>query len=574
MRIVRLFDCSDCSIERLKNMKKIGLLSLVAGLVSLTASAAHIKETLSLAKGWNGVYLESTPEVATCSDFFKDMPAVRKALVYDGRGLEGTPLIDENGRDVLQPPVYYYTWNADFPGVATLKSLVGGRCYLIYTTNDCTKTFTGVPHPPYTYWRKTDDTDSQMNFVGVSRNPNRAVSAKAYFGEGPYDGGKAYMVGGEDKSKPTMKPLFNSAQTVGNALAYSVSASRSGLWPGVISVGSDQLLIMDGSGALKVSNAGTTARTIRMKMVKSENKDEAFPPLTYAPPRTSFEEDPAYEIVGEDEYWDVELPVNGAVELVFKTVPAEMEKGKTYAAVLEIEDLGASAMRVRLPVWVLDEKDTSLEGLWVGAIALDKVSSIDGKKEPLPAAGVMSLNVIMHVSTNRVASLMQRAIVATDEDGNTVVCRDNENFPYPWTIVYRMFTGMMSVDVPSVREIGGPNFGTAKDLVFAWTVPERARDNPFRHAWHPDHDGRTADYSAAAPTGDDLSNYGGIIKPELWSVTNTLSFKLDKEYKLNADESMEGKVVWDVDGLVSTNTIRSTGSFHIRRIVKDVELEK
>ena len=550
------------------------LTSLVLCLASLTASASHIKETLTLKKGWNGVYLESTPDVADCAKFFKGKP-VTKVMAYDGKGLDGMPLIDENGRDVLQPPIYYYTWNAKAPDAGTLKSLAGGRCYLIYASDAVDKIeFTGVPHPPHVFWRKTDDSESLLNLVGVSCNANANVSAAAYFGEGPYDGGKVLAIGGTDQGKPTMGQLLGASPKVANGTAYSLSASRSGLWPGVISVGSDQLLIANGSGTLKVSNAGTAARKFRMTMRKSDVSTEEFPPLLRQLPRTGIE-DPGYDNVVEGGSWDVEMPLNGTVELLFKPVSEKMDKSKTYAAVLEILDLGPSAMRVRVPVWVLDEKDESVDGLWVGAMALDKVSSYDGKKPPFPAAGIMSLNVIMHVSTNGTSRLLQRAIVAADPDGGTVACFDNEDFPYPWTVTYRMFTGMMSVDVPSVEEAGKRNFSKANELVFTWGVPERARDNPFRHAWHPDHDGLTADYTMKTPTGDDPANYGkSPVKPELWSVTNTLSFKLDGKYAPNADESVSGTVTWDVKGLVSTNTIRSTGAFTLRRVVKGVEMGK
>ena len=370
-----------------------------------------------------------------------------------------------------------------------------------------------------------------------------------------------------------MRQLLGTAPNLANGTAYSLSASRSGLWPGVISVGSDELLIVNGTGTLKVRNAGTAARKFQMKMVSSKVSTEEFPPLQRQLPRISIADPGMTNVVAKDS-WTVEMPLNGAVELLFKTDAAQMEAGKTYAAVLEIEDLGQSAMRVRVPVRVLDEKDESLDGLWVGAMALDKVSSIDGKRQAFPAAGVMSLNVIVHVNSNGTSRLLQRAIVAEDPDGGTVACYDKEDFPYPWTVTYRMFTGMMSVDVPSVSEVGGPNFGKTNELVFTWGVPERARDNPFRHAWHPDHDGLSADYTRQTPTGDDPANYANPLKPELWSVTNTLSFKLPQKYQPNADESMEGTVVWDVGGLVSTNIIRSTGSFLLRRVVKGVEFVK
>ena len=554
--------------------KCLCLASLVLCLASLTASAAHIRETLTLAKGWNGVYLESTPDVADCKTFFKGLP-VTKVMAYDGKGLDGMPLIDENGRDVLQPPVYYYTWNAKAPDAGTLKSLVGGRCYLIYATEAVSKEFIGTPCPPSFHWRKTDDSESLLNLVGVSRDSSQKVTAKTYFGEGPYDGGKVYAVGGTDQGAPTMRQLLGSAPEVSDGTAYSLSATGGGTWPGVITVGADNLLVADGSGSLKLSNTGSAARTFRLTMVESADPTEKFPPLMRELPRTAIMEDPGMTNVVAGGSWDVEMPSDGSAELVLKTDTANMATGETYAAVLQIEDLGASAMRVRVPVLVLDEKENSENGLWVGAMALGEVSSIDGKMKPFPSAGIMALNVIVHVDSNKTSRLLQRAIVAAESSNGTArVYRDLKDVPAGWTVGYRMFTGMMSLDAPLGTETSAGAFSTSNDLVFEWGVPERARDNPFRHAWHPDHDGLTADYARELPTGDDPKNYGYPVKPELWSVTNTLSFKFDADCRSNVGGTKKGMVVWDVKGLVSTNTIRSTGQFQLRRVVKNVEFVK
>ena len=544
---------------------------LLTLLTATTAEAAHIKETLTLAKGWNGVYLESTPDVASCAEFFKDLP-VTKVMLYDGKGLDGAPLIDESGRDILQPPVYYTTWNAAAPDAGTLKSLVGGRCYLIYATEAATKEFAGVPQPPHAYWRATGAAEGPLNLVGVSRSASQKVTAKTYFGEGLYDGGKVYVVGGTDQGNPTMKQLLGTAPEVANGTAYSLSATGGGTWPGVITVDGDSLLIANGSGSLKLSNTGSAARTFRLTMVKSADPTEEFPPLLRELPRTSIAEDPGYDDVVAGESWDVEMPLGGSANLVLKTAPANMATGVTYAAVLQVEDLGASAMRVRVPVTVLGEKNGSFGGLWVGAMALGAVSSIDGAKQPFPAAGIMSLNVIVHVDSNNKSRLLQRAVVAGTNDVQSDY-RVFTDLSEPWQAKYRFFTGMMSVDAPCAVETNG-TFGTEEDLVFTWGVPERAKDNPFRHAWHPDHDGLSADYTMPSPSGDDPTNYGNPVKPELWSITNTLSFKFDQQSRENAGETMAGAVVWDVGGLVSTNTIRSAGAFTLRRVVKGVEFVK
>ena len=69
-------------VERVKAMKHItGYLSLLSfmSLVSLPAQAAHIMETMTLEKGWNAIYLESTPVNAACEDFFAGAPAKKSS---------------------------------------------------------------------------------------------------------------------------------------------------------------------------------------------------------------------------------------------------------------------------------------------------------------------------------------------------------------------------------------------------------------------------------------------------------------------------------------------------------------
>ena len=57
------------------------LLSLPSLLLPLSAFASYISETVSVGKGWNAVYIESTPESPDASAFFADL-AVTKASCY------------------------------------------------------------------------------------------------------------------------------------------------------------------------------------------------------------------------------------------------------------------------------------------------------------------------------------------------------------------------------------------------------------------------------------------------------------------------------------------------------------
>ena len=117
---------------------------------------------------------------------------------------------------------------------------------------------------------------------------------------------------------------------------------------------------------------------------------------------------------------------------------------------------------------------------------------------------------------------------------------------------------------------------------FCASALPNARDNPFRHAWHPDHDGKTADYKGTAPSGDVFENYAQPVKPELWSISNRLEVSwhelgnpgLPVHFPYNADETTSGVVTWEVWGLVAKGPIKSVGTFTLRRVFKAARLEE
>ena len=59
--------------------------------------------------------------------------------------------------------------------------------------------------------------------------------------------------------------------------------------------------------------------------------------------------------VTQDAFWDIELAPDAFAVQKFAIDRTAMTAGTTYAAVMQIEDLGGTQMRVRIPVTV-DEK--------------------------------------------------------------------------------------------------------------------------------------------------------------------------------------------------------------------------
>ena len=565
----------------------------VLALLPLSVSAAHIEETMTLAKGWNAIYLESTPTNAACADFFAGAPVERVAS-YHSDAYSSTRQIADDGTEIAQKPISYHVWVPGDEDASTMDALVGGRVYVVYATNAWSKTFLGVPAAPQQTWRAAAGDAGFMNLVGVSAETNVTMAAKAYFGEGPFGSasGSIYQIGGTKTAAPTFLSMgITSGTKVQGGKAYALTAAKDGDWPGVIGfLGSASVEFGSGDFAsVTLKNFGTTNHTFRVTVVKSEMDEaqEAFPPLGALKRKVRDEHgNESWTNVTQDAFWDIELAPDALATQKFAIDRTAMTAGTTYAAVMQVEDLGGTQMRVRIPVTV-DEKPADEAafpiGLWAGYIQMEAVSSLTNAT-PTAAAGKLKMNILVHVDANGGARLLQRVAAGVDADGKMRLFKELESAKAACENPRRLSSVMMSVDTPVVAASAHTTFGD--QLQFAWTVDAKARDNPFRHAWHPDHDGKTADYSGDVVSGDDLANYVNPVKPELWSVTNTLYLSWHKlnnptedvDFEHNPNEVTAGFATWTVGGLISNrqidaegNTvsdgqINSIGVFYLKRI--------
>ena len=556
-------------------MKKANLVA--AALCAATAAWAepHVYEEHALAKGWNAVYIESTPENPSCEDVFDNLPVVGVAA-YTSEAGAATAQYDSNGKEILQAPLVYQQWVRG-ESVSTLKSIVGGVAYLLYTTNETKLAFYGVPSTPKITWHKVSSTETNdlLNVAGVS-SASGSVSIMDYFGEGPFGAAQnlraIYSVSGEDaEAGPDLKNAergaFGRVATITGGKAYALTATKGGEWPGVIGVQGSGVAFESESNyaSVKVQNCGTTNHTFRFSMVHSDDWEavgEELPPVSRALPRTDVFSAQSYTNVEESAAWTVELAPEGITEQVFALDRSRLVAGKNYGAILVIEDTGPSQMRVRVPVTVEAAAESAEAvkfpvGLWSGYIQLEAVSRLDDTNQiPVKAGGTMKMSVMMHVAQDGSVKLLQRVAAGVDTNGVPRLFRELESVPAEVENARRFSTVMMSIDNPVVEKTSGA-FGDR--LVFDWTVGEKAADNPFRHAWHPDHDGKTADYKGETPSGDDLGNYAGVVKPELWSITNRMEFSwhryndphADVDFEWTPSEKTAGFVTWTVGGLTA-----------------------
>ncbi|MBR1608993.1 MAG: hypothetical protein IJ678_05190 [Kiritimatiellae bacterium] len=568
-----------------KTRKTALLLPSLLSLLSLSSIAAHVEETMTLEKGWNAIYLESTPDSPACDDFFRGAP-VERVAAYHSDAYSSTRQIADDGTLIAQKPLSWYVWVPGDETASTMTALSGGRVYMVYASGTWTKTFLGVPAAPQQTWRATSGDTGFMNIAGVSADADAAVTAKTYFGEGPFGAasGVAYQIGGSNPLAPTFLPMMLGAKVkLQGGKAYALAATKDGDWPGAIGFSGTASVAFDTGdfASVTLKNFGTAERTFTVKIVASADGAERFPAGLKRGVKDE-KGDESWIDVEQGAAWDVALAPDALATLKFAIDRTAMEDGATYAAVMQIGDNGGTQMRVRIPVTVAEKPEDEAPfptGLWAGYVQMEAVSSLTNDA-PAAAAGKLKMNILVHVGSDGKARLLQRVAAGVDSEGRLRLFGDLAAAKDVCENPRRLSTVMMSVDTPSVEASAAKKeFG--KQLQFDWTVDADARDNPFRHAWHPDHDGLTADYSGKVASGDDLANYANPVKPELWSVTNTLSLTWSKpdtplgefDFEHNPDETTSGYATWQVGGLLSGGPINSLGVFYLKRIADVGEVE-
>jgi len=559
-------------------MKTCGLvLCLTAGLAcTSTLQASHIRETLTLSAGWNAVLIESTPEENDCARFFGDLPVVSVGA-YVSDAYSNTRQYRSDGTVIGQKPVSFQTWHAEdeVAGVSDLVSLVGGSVYLIYATNACTKTFDGVPVSPAMSWREaSEDGTGIMNLAAPSIPAGALVSLSDYFAEGPVGmTGKAWQIGGTGSAPSYLSLAFmgKKAKLVAGR-GYMLTSEHTADWPGVVG------LVAEGGGvefgetatvaAAMVANHGTATHVFRVTVDASSLTSETFPPLSRQLDKTDIRVEAGWTNVTAGASWDIELAAGESRQIKFGIDRDALSSEKTYGAVLRVNDLGSSGMQVRLPMTVCigaseDYNAAYPSGLWLGKFVLTGVAE-GTNRVTMAAAGTMKPTVIVHVDgkAQPEVSLLQQVSVARNPTGDVTKIFRTLAGAKRESDAPRRYSSLI-VD-PAVSPVKGEGAGFGENLTFTYAIAPDSDCNPFRHAWHPDHDGLNADYTGKSAT-------------ETWAITNTITFAWKDDlgrpiYEKTPDGESMGYVRWRIDGL-KTQPVFIDGAFALERVLNNSKLE-
>lgn len=568
-----------------------GLLLGVAGflwaLLSVTAYGQYAVQTVSLAKGWNAVYLQVEPEDPRCEVVFADWPVTSVSLYNMEHAFAQ---YTESPDEPVNRRAEFLTWAPGLPeGANDLNRVIAGHAYIIFATASCQRALTGRPAVPRIEW--VPGTNA-CNLVGFRQQETATFGT--YLSGAGFDGGKlsVWGVGGTNGSGPTLQPVgaFTGLNTalIERGKAYFIACDKVSTFSGPVNVSPE------GTGGIFFPS-NNVYQTLRMK-----NEHGAPLTVTLKPANSAAAPSgavPALPVLHAFDYLEGWLPLTNAVQRILAageewTLPLAVDRtgmvaDQPYGGLLVCSDTAGGRVEIPLEAeYGLPDPTHALwpSGLWVGKASLDQVSQvlgdstvIDGSK----AGGTLEFRLILHVDTDKRCRLLQRVILAGAEETNgtwnAALYVDEAKVP-PGVRSARISSvafGVKNNDITWDETYGGDQEqrGFGKNLRFTYAIAADDPVNPFRHPYHPDHDGLDARFETKLPAGDNPQNYIGAIKPELFSISNTVTLAWTNATAAggsaalwNPSEKVGGDIYFNVDGLRREGAIRMKGQFEMRRI--------
>ena len=561
------------------------------------AWAQMASQTVTLSRGWNAIYLRVAP-TDTADTVFNDWPVQEVYKVLDTMFLQTSQFSTDINEESVPRPAFS-TWSRTGDRRLSFSGVSEG-VYLCYSSASANVSFKiiGTPAAPSMAWHKADTftnslTKASYNLFGVSMSSGASITYSNYMAGADFVYTDIGKIGGTDLTGPTFIPSSSISVTkVSDGSVLVLNAAKVSSWPGALDVtpkagllfGTDDSLL-----TLGIKNLSAAPTTIQVKYALG---NESYPA-------------PLLPLL----YWDqasetwANLPATLTLSNVATNTMSVLHvainrqalnqvtaAGSTQGGVLTVTDTGLSKMMVKLPVSATASSSNDVShadwpaGLWIGEMTFDHVSFFSSDvadPEDLPAGGTMKIRALMHVDTAGIARLLQRVTLATSsvtteqENGlevsspETTLYAGTQTMPTDATLT-RITAAALDIDNPVVTNTASGSFGTGT-LAFSYTIKPEGRSNPFYHPFHPDHDGLDAYFEGEAPSGDDLSNYAGSVKPETFSIGNTIEFTwLDSsgitQTVWNPAETTAGTCRWLLKNVRRQGDIIVSGSFQLQRI--------
>lgn len=505
-----------------------------------TARAQWITQNIPLSPGWNAVYLQVTPATPFCDDLFANYPNIQSVWVFNSR--QDTTEFVENPATLIGQSDRWLVWlpktHTDY-FVRTLNRLEGGHAFLVkLANNSAPMTFQvkGRPALP-----NSDFAPNALNFIGLPVREDAAPTFTEYFQStpevmaAPGAGSGIYAVaidGKETQIRQTARTRVvpgagywvKFGSYVKSSLPLEITGAHQAT--GTLDFGSDLKELSFSLRNLSSSNTMSFSLTPRVSEAAPSEQAELAGPV----PLSVFESQLAANRFG---WADFTAPIQftlapGAQREVRLAIRRSALTpyhsgglyGAAYQSLLEVVEF-THGFRILLPVTAESDDvrrsrmstDVSelpvynpYQGLWIGQATIDKVSRTASGTNvtwdtgtPLPVSSSMDYRLMVHVDALGKARLLQKVVLSSGESDTNQpnkLYRDEKYLPANTKILSRI----SSVAFPLMEPV-------ALTGIFANALSGNVHldyddpVNPFKHAFHPDHNNLNEEYTQKLPAG-------------------------------------------------------------------------
>jgi len=584
-------------------MRKLTLILGVCLALAPHAKAQWATQTIQLHGGWNAVFLENEPEPSSCDAQFAGLP-IESAWAFN-RELAPVQFIQDPSNLAPGNPDWL-TWlptNSAAAATANLFALEGRRAYLLKLPNNVgTVPWTIKGHPTL---KSIEWTKSSLNLVGFAVAPSGGPSFQNFFAGSPAHAGQPiFRLSPQGQWTKVTSP---GSTYVNPGEAYWVGCSGPSSFSGPLAVNTGFRSGLEYGGSqveltLKIKNASGSPRTLTVTKRSSAAPPSGEAPFAGAVPLAHFQMNLTNQIYG----WaplpsmleKVDVPPGQEWELRLQVLRNQMQPSNDpqaqYQTLLEVADDAGSRWLVPVSAYGLNSAAANLlppntphprAGLWVGMATLNKVSQPSHPttpNAPQPTDSQAQFRLIVHVNNQGEPRLLQKVIqmwkngttkpdptdptkLVMDQPGRYVLLTD-ESLTANYTgaavidgqpVGMRLSSAALGFKNPIVMAANG-EFGAGTN---SCTVALGYNDpvNPFKHAFHPDHNNLNEEYTQALPEG-----------VESFTVARQIQFEFQSQdpngfqFAGWGDTELGGKYRETISG-IHKSPIHVEGSFRLHR---------
>ena len=553
------------------------LVVLCAALCALApeARAQCAAQGVTLKPGWNAVYVEVSPE-ADATAVFGPWP-VDSVGVYDPASFLATRQFSADGGSdgLVSSPIFM--WNREYPEATSVTRVPAG-------------VVCRVPAAPRTTWHRSEGGEV-LNYFGFSVRPGAAVAPGAYLaGFGDLAGGSLLRIGGKRREDPPSRLPVYSNDTVADGEVLLVGATAPSDWSGALYVSPMDGLDFGTNATLRtlaVRNDGGAPRMVSLKLDRAVAElDDRLPfgpaLLVWRDADVARTNAAWHALEGFGAFASKRLAAGETWRLQFgldrASIPAGLVQGVPFGALLTaLDDDGGSQMKATVPLRAetsgADAARTAWpSGLWIADVALDTVDFASAEN-PAPAGGVLKLRLPLHVDAEGKVRLLQRVVAAGEADaaGNLAyrLYAGEAEPPATASQALRISSAVLPTETPVVEATFADFSSEICIATFEFEVAADGATSLLRHPYHPQHDGLRWDFSTPAPSGDLVDNYKGEVKPETFSVKNTVVLSFDfgeGASRWDPQDAVSGACQWTFSGLRREGDLVATGLLSLKRV--------